>query len=132
MEITVTTMNGRVPVQVLHVHGNIDSSNYETFQAKAKELIGNGYRYILIDLNNVPYLSSAGLRVIQSIYNQLRTLDTTMSEEEVIKGINAGTYKSPNLKVTNLSKAVKEVFAMSGFDMFIGVFTDVMGAVNSF
>ena len=132
MEITITTMEGRVPVQVVHVHGNIDSSNYETFQVKAKELIDGGSRYILIDFAHVPYLSSASLRVIQSIYNQLRALDTSSSEEEVHKGISAGTYKSPNLKVANLSKETKEVFVMSGFDMFIETFTDVTTAVGSF
>ena len=132
MEITVTTMQGRVPVDVLHVHGNIDSTNYETFQAKAKELIDGGAHYILVDFAHVPYLSSAGLRVIQGMYNQLRALDTGTSEEEIHKGIAAGTYKSPHLKVSNLSKATKEVFAMSGFDMFIETFADVMTAVASF
>lgn len=132
MEITVTTMKGRVPVQVMHAHGNIDSSNYETFQTKAKELIDGGSRHILLDFAHVPYLSSAGLRVIQSIYNQLRALDTSTSEEQVHKGISAGTYKSPNLKVANLSKETREVFAMSGFDMFIETFTDVITAVGSF
>jgi len=132
MEINVTTMKGRVPVEVIHAHGNIDSSNYETFQAKAKELIDGGARHILLDFSHVPYLSSAGLRVIQSIYNQLRAFDTAISEEDIRKGISAGTYKSPNLKVANLSKATKEAFAMSGFDMFIETFADVMTAVASF
>lgn len=132
MEINISIMNGRVPVQVMEVHGNIDSSNHETFQSKARELVDGGARYILLDFADVPYMSSAGLRVIQSIYNQLRALDTSTSEEEVHKGIKAGTYKSPNLKVANLSKATREVFSMSGFDMFIEACADVKTAVASF
>ena len=132
MEITVTTMQGRIPVQVVRAQGNIDSSNYETFQAKAKELIDGGARHILLDFTDAPYVSSAGLRAIQTIFNQLRAFDDGISDEEVHKGINAGTYKSPNLKVTNLSKATKEIFSMSGFDMFIETFTDVKTAIASF
>ena len=36
MEIQVHNENGRVPVTVMHVHGNIDSSTYQAFEAKAE------------------------------------------------------------------------------------------------
>ncbi len=42
MEIQVLNENGRVPVTVMHVDGNIDAQTYEQFQAKADELIDKG------------------------------------------------------------------------------------------
>ena len=62
MEIKASTENGRVPVTILHVDGNIDSATHDIFKAKADEVIRDGARYILVDLSHVPFVSSAGLR----------------------------------------------------------------------
>ncbi len=134
MEIKVSTENGKVPVTVMHVDGNIDSATYEIFTAKADELIKGGTRYILVDLSHTPFVSSAGLRALHGIFNQLRTLhpDTNLSTEEVKKGISAGTYKSPHLKLLNLSKETQTAFTLSGFDMFIETYTDKATAIASF
>jgi anti-anti-sigma factor len=134
MEIKVATENGRVPVTVLHVDGNIDSATSPEFQKKAEQLIKEGARYILVDLSHVPYVSSAGLRTLHALFNQLRSLnpDANLSDEAVKQGINAGTYKAPHLKLLNLSPETKKVFEMSGFDMFIETFTDRKAAIASF
>jgi anti-anti-sigma factor len=134
MEIKVSTENGRVPVTVMHVDGNIDSSTYQQFQAKAEELIKGGAQYILVDLSHAPYVSSAGFRVLHQLFNQLRSLhpSSNLSEEEVKKGISAGTYKSPHLKLLNLSKETRTTFEMSGFDMFIETYNDRKAAIASF
>ena len=134
MEVKVSTENGRVPITVMHVDGNIDSSTYEAFQAKADELIKGGSRYFLIDLSHAPYISSAGLRALHSIYNKLRALnpEAHLSDEDVRKGISAGTYKSPHLKLLNLSKEALTSFKMGGFDMYIETFDDMKSAIASF
>jgi anti-anti-sigma factor len=134
MEIKVHIENGRVPVTVMHVDGDMDSSTYEVFQSKADELINGGARYLLVDLSHAPFVSSAGLRALQVIFNKLRSLnpDANLSDEEVKKGISAGTYKSPHLKLLNLSDETQKVFQMSGFDMFIETFTDMKAAIASF
>jgi len=134
MDIKVFVEKGSVPVTVLHVDGNIDSSTYAAFQAKANEIIQDGTRYILVDLAHAPYVSSAGMRALQSIYDQLRALypNLDMSKEDVKKGISAGTYKSPHLKLLNPSKETLKTFEMSGFDMYIEIFTDKTEAIASF
>lgn len=132
MDIKVTTENGRVPVTVITVTGNIDTSSFEAFLSKAEELIQGGARYILIDLSNVPYMSSAGLRVMNAMFNRLRSNYSDMTEEEVLQAVNAGTYKSPNLKLLNLSEHTKFAFETAGFDMYIETFTDRNTAINSF
>jgi anti-anti-sigma factor len=134
MEIKVSTENGRVPVTVLHVNGNIDSSSYQNFQSTAKGLVDQGARYILVDLSQAPFVSSAGLRALHTLFNELRTRhpDANLSDEQVKKGIRAGTYKSPHLKVLNMSPATKAAFETSGFDMYIDTFTDMQTAIASF
>ena len=134
MDVKVTTENRQVPVTVLHVDGNIDSKSYAAFQSKAQELIDGGARHIVVDLSHVPYVSSAGLRALHHIFNQLRAKDSgnKISEEEVRRGISAGTYRSPHLKLVNLSNETKSVFQTSGFDMFIETFDDMEKALASF
>jgi len=110
MEIKISTENGRVPVTILHVDGNIDSTGYEAFQSKAQELIKGGTAYILIDLSQVPFVGSAGLRAIHSIFSQLRLLHSDISEAEVRKTMSAGTYKSPHLNCLTLQRMSKAFF----------------------
>jgi anti-anti-sigma factor len=134
MDIQVSTENGRVPVTIMHVDGNIDSQSYEKFQARAEELIEGGARYLLIDLSHSPFVSSAGLRALHHLFNELRARDTDnpVGEEEVRRGISAGTYKSPHLKLLSLSKETKTAFELSGFDMFIETFDNKDAAIASF
>jgi hypothetical protein len=48
------------------------------------------------------------------------------------RGISAGTYKSPHLKLLNLSPEARSAFETSGFDMYIDTFTDMRTAIASF
>ena len=114
MEVKTSVENARVPVTVISVTGNIDTSAFEAFMSKAQEAIDGGARYVLMDLTNVPYMSSAGLRVLNAVFNKLRVLNTDMSEAEVLKAISDGVYKSPYLKVLNLSKQCKLAFETAG------------------
>ena len=118
----------------MHVNGNIDSLTYEQFQTKADELIAGGARYLLIDFSKCPFISSAGLRALHHIFNELRARDTVhpISEEDVRRGISSGTYKSPNLKLLKLSKESKAAFDLSGFDMFIETYDNEQAALASF
>ena len=134
MEIKVSTENGRVPITVLHVDGNIDSSTSETFLSAVRKLINEGTRYILVDLSHAPFVSSAGLRAFHNIFNELRSInpEANLNDEQMKKGISAGTYKSPHLKLLNLSSETKTVFETSGFDMYIDTFTDRKAAIAYF
>ena len=134
MDIQVSTENARVPVTIMHVDGNIDAQTYEQFQATAQELISKGAQYLLIDLSHSPFVSSAGLRALHQLFNQLRLSDpdNQLSEADVRRGISAGTYKSPHIKLLNLSKETKTAFELSGFDMFIETFDDREDAIASF
>ncbi len=130
MELSVSQEHGRVPVTVLHVKGNIDSTSYQEFQSYTENLVANGAQDLLIDLREVPYMSSAGLRALNQIYNKLRA----RSEDSgtVSKGVTAGTYKSPHLKLLAPSARVLETLKMSGFDMFLDIQSKLADAVASF
>lgn len=130
MEITMSQVEGNPPVTVIHLHGNVDSTTYEAFQQTALDAIQNGTRNLVIDLEHTPYLSSAGLRALNQIYNSLRDENDTRSQ--VTAGLAQGSYKSQHLKLAAPTKRVMETLKMSGFDMFLEIHPNLEDALNSF
>jgi len=129
-----STENGHIPVTIMHIDGNLDSATYNEFQKKADELIKNGARYLLVDFAHSPYVSSAGLRALHQIFKELNALhpDAAPNEQDIKKGISEGTYKSPYLKLANLSNGSKMVLTSTGFDMYIEFYDDMKKAIASF
>ena len=122
----------RVPVTVMSIKGDIDSVTYQDFQAKADELISDGVRYILVNMADTSYISSAGLRSLHNIFNKLRSLHKDVSDDELRQKMRSGSYKSPYIKVTNLSSHLREVFEISGFETYIEIHDNVSKALASF
>ena len=132
MDITVSQEQGRVPVTVLHIAGKTDSASANEFEKKAMDVIDGGARHLVLDLSKIPYMSSAGLRVLQEVFNKLREVSTGESDKEMYRKINDGSFKSPHLKLLNPTKEVMEVLKMSGFDMLVSIEHDLKTAVASF
>ena len=129
MEITTAAQNA---ITIMHVNGNIDSSTYQAFQAKAEELVADGARFLVVDMTNAPFMSSAGLRALHNIFNRLRSIHKDADDDALRKAIRAGAYKSPYLKVCCLSNETKEVFELGGFDAYIESYNNLESAISSF
>ncbi len=132
MEINVRVEQGRVPVTVFRVKGNIDGATYQQLQSRAQEEIDTGTRDVLMDLTEVPYMSSAGLRVLNYMYSELRSDAPEESDKSVREGISKGTFKSPHLKLLNPTPRVMQALQMAGFDMFLEIHLDLHEAIASF
>jgi anti-anti-sigma factor len=132
MEIKVTTENARVPLSIMHISGKIDSATHQAFQSKAEELIDGGARYILVDLADTEFVSSAGLRALHNIFNKLRAMHQDVNDDDLRKKMSSGAYKSPFVKVAGSSTKIREVFELSGFDTYIESYDDLRKAVASF
>jgi len=130
--IVVVDAEGEALVTVFHMQGKIDTNTYEQLQNKADEAYRNGTRNLLLDLSEVDYVSSAGLRAIHHIYTTLRDTAPDESDEAISKGIRAGTYKSRHLKLLSPSRDVQVVLKAAGFDMYIEIFNKLKEAVASF
>ena len=130
MEIAVSHQQGRVPVTVFHIKGAITSN--QELEQRADEAFGAGMRDLLLDLTDVPYIATAGLRALHSIYTLLRTDAPTESDAAVKKGILAGTFTSPHLKLLKPSAHVMEALKVAGYDMFLEIHRDLKRAVASF
>lgn len=79
MDITVTTENG---VAVAEISGEIDGKSAPAFQEKILQLVSQGGK-VLLDLRQVPFMSSAGLRVMLLTYRE----STAKSAKMVLVGM---------------------------------------------
>jgi hypothetical protein len=130
MDIKVSQEQGRVPVTVFRVKGQMIDP--DELHRKAKEAFDSGSRNLVLDLSEVNYMSSSGLRALHQIYTMLRTDAPEEGDEAVQKGVLAGTFKSPHLKLANPSRNVLEVLRATGYDMFLSIHKNVKDAVASF
>jgi hypothetical protein len=130
MDVTVSQAQGRVPVTVFHITGAVTTN--QELEARAQAAYDGGTRNILIDLTEVPYMATAGLRALHSIFSLLRTNTPEESDAATKAGIAAGTFVSPHLKLLNPNTYVREVLKVSGYDMFLEIHSDINQAVASF
>lgn len=132
MEIATSQYHGRVPVTVFQLKGDLDANTYEQLETRAREAYAAGMRDLVLDLAGVPYLSTAGVRAINSLFNLLRTEAPSESDSAVRQGLQDGTFKSPHLKLLNPTPRVTDVLNMAGVDMFLEIHSDLGVAVASF
>ena len=136
MQISFSKQEGRVPVTVMQLIGNLDASNYAEVIAKAQTTYDEGARDLLIDLSKVPYVSSAGLMSIHSVAlifagNSLNVKD---SVRPAFRSINAQNEKTVRLhvKLLNPQPDVEQVLDVVGLKHFLDIFTDLETALQSF
>lgn len=132
MEIRVSHEQGRVPISVLHVTGDINMSTSDQLMAQAQQAIESGAHNLVLDFSEVPYMSSAGIRLLNALFKMLRGDAPAESDEAMKKGLRDGTFKSPHLKLVNPTRHVREVLTMAGFDMFLEIYANLKDAVASF
>ena len=132
MELTTTQEQGRVPVTVFHLKGELDAVFAEQLRRQGREAIASGTRYLLIDLAEVSYIASAGLRAFQEIFTLLREDSKDEGDKDVYQGLRDGTYKSPNLKLLNPTRHAVESLSAAGFDMFLEIHHNLRDAVAAF
>jgi anti-anti-sigma factor len=138
MDINVEQARGKVPVTVVSLRGSLDGSNYQALIAKAKELYEAGTRNLLLDMSNVPFMSSAGLVALHSIIKLLRNekLPDPEAGWEALHAIgreaNAGAQLQRNIKLLSPQPKVEQTLELSGIKSFFEILTDRQSALDSF
>ena len=136
MEITVSKEQGRVPVTVLRVAGQLDGQSYQQLIDRAREVYEAGARSILLDLGDLTYISSAGLVSLHTIAMLLRGESLPDQEhgwntlKSMDRAQDGGVQK--NFKFLNPRPEVNSVLEMVGFSAFFEMFTDRQKAIDSF
>ena len=136
IDLTISTVQGRVPVTVLHLCGDLDASNYEALIDHAGQAYDAGARDMLLDLSEVPYVSSSGLVALQSIAALLRGEPATDTSEgwsafRAIHRDREGGLQQ-HFKLLSPQPHVRQLLSTVGFQHFLQTFEDLDLAVASF
>ena len=67
MEITVSLHQTNEPIAIMRLQGSIDASNFVQIVDKAQEIYQHPARNLILDLSEVPSISSTGLAAIHKI-----------------------------------------------------------------
>jgi anti-anti-sigma regulatory factor len=136
MQISFSKEEGRVPVTVMQLMGNLDASNYTEVIAKAQNVYDEGARDLLIDLSKVPYVSSAGLMSLHSVALIFagQSMNVKDAGRPVFRSINAQNEKTVRLhvKLLNPQPDVEQVLDVVGLKQFLDIFTNLGTALQSF
>jgi len=136
MQISFSKQESRVPVTIMKLAGNLDASNYADVIAKAQNAYDEGSRSLLIDLSEVPYVSSAGLMSLHSVALIFAgfSLKSKESGRPAFRSINAENSKTvrEHLKLLNPQSDVDQVLDVVGLKQFLDIYTNFETAVQSF
>jgi anti-anti-sigma regulatory factor len=136
MIFNIEQIQGTVPVTVLSTHGDLDASNYQDLIARVRELYQGGTRYLLLDMNDTPFMSSAGLVALHAVALLMRgdkPPDPEMGWEAfhaIDRDLDGGLQR--NVKLLNPQPRVDRALEKTGLKQFFEVFTDRQAAVASF
>ena len=136
MNITISQEQGRVPVTVMHLEGQLDGQNFEELIRKAREVHNAGARAILLDMDALTYISSAGVVALHTIALMLRGESVPDPQQgwAALKSMDRtrdGGLQE-NIKLLNPRPEVKSVLEMVGFTGFFEVFSDLREAIQAF
>ncbi|MSP14234.1 MAG: anti-sigma factor antagonist [Chloroflexi bacterium] len=111
MEIKMKSM-GRA--ELLEISGRVDHSTAPELDQTLRKIFDQGTHHIILDLNGVNYISSAGLRSLLAARKELRR------------------FNRGDLLLARVQPFVKETLDMVGFTPLFQIYDSVADAVASF
>lgn len=136
MEISVAQAQGKVPVSIIKIKGDLDASSYLNLVETAQKLYESGAKNLLLDLTDLSFISSAGLASLHIVAKMFRggKVNTEESGWVTFKSIDRDRDSGVQryVKLFNPSSDVNNVLDTVGFKQIFEVHTDLDEAVQSF
>lgn len=136
MQMTVDYPDRSLPIAILAIHGELDGSNFQDLIDKGKELYQSGTRNLLLDLSDMPFMSSSGLVALHSLILLLRGLapHDAQSGWDAFHAIDRerGSGTQTYVKLLNPQPKITLTLQKTGLDEFFEVYGDLPAALASF
>ncbi len=92
--------------------GRVDGSNAFDFQTSIDLAVSDDDSAVIMDLSELTYISSAGLRVVLLLAKKLKS-------------------QNSNLALCSLASSIKDVFEISGFGKIIPIYSNRTEAISN-
>jgi anti-sigma B factor antagonist len=100
-------------IQIIAFEGNLDTNTSPEAESKINEILNTGQQKLLVNFEQLNFISSAGLRILLA----------------TVKKLNAS---GGALRICSLNATVQEVFDISGFVTILNVKNTEKEALSSF
>lgn len=100
-------------VTIFALEGRVDSEGALDLDLALQTAVSEGKHKLVLEMDQVRYINSAGLRTLADILTQVRA-------------------SQGDLKLVNLSQRVARVFQIIGFDKFFSIYATVDEAIAAF
>ncbi|NBU65753.1 MAG: anti-sigma factor antagonist [Chloroflexia bacterium] len=116
MEITHKRMNR---ADLLSIRGRLDAMHAPALKQQIESLFAEGRYRIVLDLSELEYIASPGLRVLIEARKKARDWKLTDLE-------------GGDIRLAGLPDRIREVFDLTGFTSLFEIFANTTEAVGSF
>ncbi|RPJ02661.1 MAG: anti-sigma factor antagonist [Chloroflexi bacterium] len=110
MNITEREQNG---ITIFALEGRVDSEGAVDLDLALQAASAEGKHKMVLDMSEVRYINSAGLRTLADILTQNKN-------------------ENGDLKLVNLNPKVQRVFQIIGFDKFFTIYPTIQDAMAAF
>ncbi len=125
--ITSSQAEGKPNVTVFHLSGTLDAAGEDDLCEHARQAFESGAQFLLLDMQGLSFISSAGLRALHNIFKMC----TPEGEFEAARE-SGEPYKSPYFKLAGASPDVYYVLNLAGFLHNIPFYPTLEDALKSF
>ena len=99
-------------VEIFSVKGSLDSNTSTEFETRIYAALESGQRKLILNLEDLDYISSAGIRVMLKTTKDLNRMDG-------------------NIVLCTLQDYVREVFDIAGFDGYLNIENNLKAAMDN-
>ena len=89
-------------VEIFSIKGSLDSNTCSELETRITEVLESGHRKLILNLEDLEYISSAGIRVMLKTTKDLKRMEG-------------------NIVLCALQDYVREVFDIAGFDGYLNI-----------
>jgi len=133
MEIITTIREADEPIAIMQIKGDINAANFLEIVNKAQAIFNNPARYLIIDLAEVPSISTTGLVALHKISliysgdtHEMDT-DTQNMRPDFTHNVSARKY----VKLINPQPDVDKALEKAGMKLFFKTYTDLEDALQA-
>jgi anti-sigma B factor antagonist len=116
MEIVHKRMNR---ADLISIKGRLDAMHSPALKQQIEDIFGEGRYRIVIDLSELEYVASPGLRVLIEARKKARDWKITDLE-------------GGDIRLAGMTNRIREVFDLTGFTALFDIYADATEAVGSF
>ena len=131
MEIDVSIHQAKEPIAVMRVKGEINASNFVLVTDKAQEIYQKPARNLIIDLSEVPGISSTGIAAIHNIALLYSGVPQNVQQDAQPDFTHSSNARK-HVKLLNPQPEVDKSLEAAGLKLFFKVFKDLESTLASF